>query len=323
MSGSSLALKKTDNFRVGRLTERIVAAPQEVCIQRARYLTRAMTEHWDEHPLTRMSLGLEHVLNNIDVIIRDEELIVGVRTSKLKGAPLFPENKSRWLEGDTPNFDGRTVQRALITPEEKKELLEEILPFWQGRSVEEYFERLLPEDVAEDMDKYIFTIMLQITYGIGHFTMNHQQILETGLAGVMARAVKKYDALDPEDRKGEKGVFYEAVIRTCRAAIAFAHRYSDLALEIAGQETDPARVEELKKIAEVCRRVPEHPAENFHEAVQSMYFIHLIAQIESGGNSVSLAGSTVSYSRIMNRTSKATFWTGTAPGSCFPYYSLK
>jgi formate C-acetyltransferase len=34
--------------------------------------------------------------------------------------------------------------------------------------------------------------------------------------------------------------------------------------------------------------VPEHPASSFHEAVQCVYFIHLVAQIESGGNSISL-----------------------------------
>jgi hypothetical protein len=45
----------------------------------------------------------------------EDELIVGCRTSKLKGAPLFPENKSRWIAGDLENFDRRVLQRALIT----------------------------------------------------------------------------------------------------------------------------------------------------------------------------------------------------------------
>ena len=54
------------------------------------------------------------------------------------------------------------------------------------------------------------------------------------------------------------------------------------------KERDPARAAELKEIARVCGRVPEYPAETLHEAVQSVYFIHLVAQIESGGNSISL-----------------------------------
>src|SRR4030067_3288200 len=85
--------------RVQRVRQRIIDAPREVCIERARYLTQSMAANWDLHPLTRMSTALEHTLDNISVVIRGDELIVGCRTSKLNGAPLFPENKSRWIGG--------------------------------------------------------------------------------------------------------------------------------------------------------------------------------------------------------------------------------
>ncbi len=274
--------------RVGRLRDRIINAPQEVCVERARYLTQAMKQHWDKDPLTRMSLALSHILDNISVIIREDELIVGCRTAKLKGAPLFPENKVRWIAGDVDNFDKRLVQRALITPEEKQELINTIIPFWQGRTVEDRFEALMPEDVFQDIDKYIFTIMLEITYGIGHFTMNHSKVLSFGLSGIIEEANEKLKDLPPGEQTGDKGKFYEAVVCSLQAAIRFARRYADRAEHLAGMESDPVRKNELKTIAAVCRRVPEHPARSFHEAVQSVYFIHLIAQIESGGNSISL-----------------------------------
>ena len=274
--------------RVERLKERIINAPQEVCVERARYLTQSMAAHWDEPPLTRMSLALENILKNISVVIREDELIVGCRTSKLKGAPLFPENKSRWIEGDVDRFDEREVQRALITAEEKRELRDDILPFWQGRTVEERFEELLPPDVFEDMDKYVFAILLEITYGIGHFTMNYERILSQGLAGIMDEARQRLAALGAEEQAGSKGLFYEAVIRSLKAAITLAHRYADLAEKMAAETDDPVRAGELKKIAAVCRKVPEQAPETFHEAVQSLYFVHLISQIETGGNSISL-----------------------------------
>ena len=127
----------------------IINAPQEVCVERARYLTRAMKENWDRHPLTRMSMALEHILHNISVIIREDELIVGCRTSKLKGAPLFPENKSKWIEGDLDNFDTRVLQCALIPEEEKESCSENTPPFWRAKTVEDRLEELLPADVAE------------------------------------------------------------------------------------------------------------------------------------------------------------------------------
>jgi formate C-acetyltransferase len=176
MKTNKATVQPVQQSRVERLRWRIIDAAQEVSIERARYLTQAMRAHWDKDPLTRMSLALEHILAHIGIVIRDDELIVGCRTEKLKGAPLFPENKSKWIEGDLESFDCRVLQRALINEEEKRELREEILPFWQGRTVEDRLAGLLPADVAEDMDKYIFTMMLEITYGIGHFTMNRKKI---------------------------------------------------------------------------------------------------------------------------------------------------
>ena len=274
--------------RVERLRERIIDAPREACVERARYLTQSMAANWRLHPLTRMSMALEHILQNMSVAIRDDELIVGCRTSKLNGAPLFPENKSKWIEGDLEAFGQRVLQEVLITEEEQRELKQDILPFWSGRTVEDRLEELLPPDVAKDMDKYIFTMVLEITYGIGHFTMNHPKVLKLGLSGIIAEAEERYNALTPEERLGDKGLFYDALIRSLRATILFANRYADLAASLAERETDPQRAEELRTIARVCRRVPEHPAQTFHEAVQAVYFIHLVAQIESGGNSISL-----------------------------------
>src|SRR4030042_4679673 len=131
--------------RVERRRQRIVDAPREVCVERARYLTQSMAENWHLPPLTRMSMALEHILENMSVVIRDEELVVGCRTSRLKGAPLFPENKWRWIEGDLEDFGNRVLQKVLITEEEKRELKQDILPFWRGRTVEDRLgERLAP-----------------------------------------------------------------------------------------------------------------------------------------------------------------------------------
>jgi len=291
MKKQTTAMPQSSTLRVQRLRERIINASQEICIERARYLTRSMAENWSKHPLTRMSLALENILKNISVIIRNDEIVVGCRTSKLKGAPLFPENKSGWIEGDTDNFDNRAIQKALISADEKRELKEEVLPFWKGRTVEDYFGELLSPDVAEDMDKFIFTMMLEITYGIGHFTMDYRRILSLGLAGIIEQARQKYDLLNAEDRNDGKGLFYDAMIRSLNASIDFARRYSRLAYSMASEaerKENLNRAVELREIGRICGKVPEQPAETFHEAIQSMYFIHLISQIESGGNSISL-----------------------------------
>lgn len=281
-------VKEVSSSRVEGLRQRIIEAPREVCVERARYFTQSMSQNWEAPPLTRMSKSFAAVLKKMSVIIRDDELIVGCRTSKLKGAPLFPENKARWIEIDVDTFGERALQRVLITEAEQRELKDEILPFWNGRTVEERLEELLPSDVAEDMDRYIFTMVLEITYGVGHFTMDHSRVLSEGLKGIINDAEKRLQALGEEAQQSDKGLFLEAVIRSLKAAIQLAHRYADRAAEMAFEESDSRRAQELEAIADICRRVPEEGARTFHEAVQALYFIHLLAQIESGGNSISL-----------------------------------
>ncbi|HOC93257.1 MAG TPA: formate C-acetyltransferase/glycerol dehydratase family glycyl radical enzyme [bacterium] len=275
--------------RVSRLRERIINAPREVCVERARYATQAFSKNWDLPPLTRMSLALEHILDNISVIIREGELIVGCRTSKLNAAPLFPENKSKWIEGDVDTFSTRFLQNALISADEQRELAEDLLPFWRGKTVEDDLNERMPEDIALDMDKYIFTMILEITYGVGHFTLDHERLLKKGCVGIADEARARMSAISGNSAADEeKRLFYDAVVRSVNAAVKFANRYAEAASKLADVETDSERVVELRDISRICRRVPEHTPESFHEAVQFVYFMHLISQIETGGNSISL-----------------------------------
>ncbi len=98
-------------------------------------------------------------------------------------------------------------------------------------------------------------------------------------------AKAKLDYSRFEDLK--KVYFYDAILIILDACISFAHRYAALAEKMALDETNEKRKEELLTIAQNCRRVPEYPASSFHEAIQSVWFLHLILQIESSGHSLS------------------------------------
>ena len=53
------------------------------------------------------------------------------------------------------------------------------------------------------------------------------------------------------------------------------------------KELNQERKIELLEISRICSKVPYEPAETFREAVQSVWFIQLILQIESNGHSLS------------------------------------
>ena len=72
----------------------------------------------------------------------------------------------------------------------------------------------------------------------------------------------------------------------CDAAMRLAERYADEAERQSSLENDPTRRAELAEIAEICRRVPAHPATTFHQALQSFWFVHLILNLESNGYAI-------------------------------------
>jgi formate C-acetyltransferase len=66
----------------------------------------------------------------------------------------------------------------------------------------------------------------------------------------------------------------------CDAIIIWARRHSALAAEMAKKEKNAVRKAELEAIADICARVPEHPARNFYEAAQSQWFTQMFSRLE-------------------------------------------
>ena len=62
--------------------------------------------------------------------------------------------------------------------------------------------------------------------------------------------------------------------------VLWANRHAVLAEKMAREESDPVRKAELAQIAEICKHVPEHPARNFREAMQSQWFTQMFSRIE-------------------------------------------
>ena len=73
----------------------------------------------------------------------------------------------------------------------------------------------------------------------------------------------------------DKAEELKAMDIACDAAILFAERHAALAEAMAISEADPERKAELQKIARVCRRVPAHAPQDFWEAIQMYWFVHL------------------------------------------------
>jgi len=123
--------------RNARYKERVLSAPYEICVERARWYTASYRQTEGRHPALRAAKAFAHTLANMTVYILDEEQIVGNRSSKLVGAVLPVErgdiNTVIGLELDA--LLRRDVRPFHIAPEDRRELMEDILPYWRGQTV--------------------------------------------------------------------------------------------------------------------------------------------------------------------------------------------
>ena len=184
-------------------------------------------------------------------------------------------------------FEKRDGDIFYIT-EKTKEQLREIAPFWQNNNLRARGEALLPEEVRVFMETGVFGMEGKLNAGDAHLAVNYERILKDGLKGYEKRVKECKASLDLTDPDSiDKYCFYNAVLIVLKAVRNFANRYSVLAKDLAEKEMNQKRKIELLEISRICSKVPYEPAETFQEAVQSVWFIQLILQIESNGHSLS------------------------------------
>jgi pyruvate formate-lyase/glycerol dehydratase family glycyl radical enzyme len=273
--------------RVLNLKKEVLYAVPEICIERGKIITESDRKYSALPPTLKRAHALEDILSQMSIFIGKQELIVGNQAGKLRAAPLFPEFSVDWLEEELDTLSTRPADTFTVY-EEEKEQIREILDYWRGRTHEDRIAALMPDayQQAEELG-VLMGIHIRVG-GHGHISLGHEKVLKRGLLDIVREAKERMDALDLLSYDSlDKKAFYLAVIKVCHSIIKFAGRYADLAEEMAADEKDSLRKQELLKIAEVCRWAPANPARNFHEAVQTSWFIQLILQIESNGHSIS------------------------------------
>ena len=285
-------MENTAHF--GKLTDRMQHFRQQVLdekpyidAQRAVLATESYRATQNQPRYMVRAKMLENILKKMSIYIEDDTLIVGNQATKNCNAPIFPEYTMEFVLNELDLFEKRDGDVFYIT-EETKQQLRDIAPFWENNNLRARGEALLPDEVSVFMETGVFGMEGKLNAGDAHLAVNYEKLLKYGLKGYEERTRLLQSQLDftvPENI--DKNVFYKSVLTVIDAVHAFALRYSALAKEMAEKENNETRKAELMEISEVCARVPYEPAASFHEAVQSVWFIQLILQIESNGHSLS------------------------------------
>ena len=267
---------KADKDRVDRLKEQLRSTAAELDFERVRIMEQVYDETSGDHQQLRRAKFLAAVLERKRLYI-DDNLFVGAMAGKTNAMYTYPEWQVNWM------LEEKTVENS-PTPEDKK-ANQWALDYWGKRAMkprtEEIFQKRYGFDPKPCFDAGLIGAFHDWPAGGGN--LNYPRVYREGLASMIKEVTERQLSLEMRLPNASKFYFYEGSLIVMRAVIRYAHRYAELAREMAAKEKNASRKAELIAIAETCEWVPEHPARNLREAIQSHFFCHIVAELEQIG----------------------------------------
>ena len=271
------------NERIQRLRKLSVETQESLSIERAMITTKFYKENYGKYsePMMR-ALNFLEICKQKTIYIGDDELIVAERGPVPKSVPTFPELTCHSVE-DFHVLNTRDQQQYTISQEDIDTYEQEVIPYWQGRTMRERIFSHVPNEWKRAYEAGVFTEFME-QRAPGHTALDGA-IYKKGMLDYKKEINDHINRLDfmNDPEATEKLEELKAMDVSCDAAIVFAERHADLAEEMAKNESDPKRVAELKRIAEVCRWVPANAPRNVWEAIQMYWFVHLGTVTELNG----------------------------------------
>jgi len=270
--------------RVMRGVRRNQAVAPELFADRAVSATRSFQETEGEPLALRRAKMFRRILDEHPIAIQDGEVIVGMKTRKPRGSPVFPEINCAWVERDLDRLATRKDTPFFVSDDTSRVLRSEVFPYWKGRQIIDRVLEAVPQEQWRADERGVLYHYFR-SRSIGHINAGYAKVLHYGMHRIKADAADRLASLHREDPAYlPRSQFLESVTMACDALVAFAGRHAAEARRRAAVEGDAVRRRELLKIAASCERVPGEPARTFHEALQSFWFVHLGLNLETDGH---------------------------------------
>ena len=277
-------LPESPTERVKQLKDEFLSLTPEMCCERAVIYTKVYQENESLPTVLKRAKALRKTLEEMSIFIQDGEVIVGHPASRPRSAEVFPEVNIEFMK-EIDLFETREYNRLKVSPEVKATLLE-LEPYWQGKCPHDYLMQRRSEAIRQGFAMGLLSDPHEWS-GFAHVAMDYRKLLTCGVEGMQAQIAAAKGSLKPEDPMYEdKLAFYQAEEEICQGMLAIARRYAALSREKALQERNPERRQELLTMAEVLDHVPAKPAATYQEALQTVWLMQVIPQIESNGFSI-------------------------------------
>lgn len=276
------------NERIQRLISKLDVTEFPICVEKARLVTESLRSTEGEPMILRRAKATAHFLDHRTIFIEEDELIVGNIASQPMGM------EAGTMGPGWPRADLNSLRSAgLYLSIEDEAVLRSLDDFWKdkGRTLDErqgqFYddERLWPfirsgilcppwTDKRDGRGQGSAGVGWGLGLGYTLIVVDFAKVLNQGLNSIIAEARQERKRLRYFSADAiKKHDFLQSVIISLSAIVRIAERYSDLASQMAQEESDFHRKQELLQIADICRHVPGNPARTFREAMQSFWFI--------------------------------------------------
>jgi formate C-acetyltransferase len=266
-----------------------------LCIEKARLITESYQQTEGEPPILRCAKAFSHMLENMPVLIDKDELFVGEGASKPWGAEMDPF-LGVWREEDVR----AAAEEGIITVDEMDwPLFRELGRYWERKCSEYVQSKLYDERIFRYLQLGITLPPMKrkdefrgayagsglcLSFAFTDCYTDFSRWLN-GLNPIILEAEEELRNLRffNLDDVGKK-LFLESAIMVLKAVIRLAERYAEAAEALAEKEGNSRRKEELRRIAQACRRTPAHRPDGFYQAMQSLWFNQLLSAPTSTHN---------------------------------------
>ncbi|GAB4305590.1 MAG: formate C-acetyltransferase/glycerol dehydratase family glycyl radical enzyme [Promethearchaeota archaeon] len=249
----------------------------EICPERALLLTEWFKDNGFEEtregkpwvPELRQALAFKALMERRRPIVREGDLLAGTTTSKEIGVVLYPDGVGTMIWGELLTVPHRLLNPYDVTPETVEVLHHEVFPYWIWRNFKEKIREEKGNPLCQQIDDRFAVYFLWKTVALSHTVPDFAKLLAKGTRGIVADLRAEMESAAPGEE--EKRVTLEAMITCLEGLEAYAANLAGEAERLARACDDPARRAELEELAKICRKVPAHPAETLHEAVQAIW----------------------------------------------------
>ena len=290
-----LAGYSIDDFpRLAKFVDVHLTRRPEVCHERSSLLTDWFLENgFETDPEGKAWFGelrqanaYKYLMENRKPIIHKDDLIAGTTTTKEIGVVVYPDTHGTMIWGELKSAGDRMLSPYEISEETRDTFHHKVFPYWAKRNMREWVRDRYSQPLSQKLDERFAVYFMWKTAALSHTILDFPKLLRLGTRGIV-REIEEELAAD-EGASQEKKDTLRAMVLCLEGLEAYARNLAAQGARDASAERDPVRKAELERLAEICAKVPENPAETLDEALNAIWIGWVGLHMESTNAGLSI-----------------------------------